>query len=115
MFCAALFKGKVYGPFFFTEHTITGMIYLDILELWLWFQLPPHNHLDMREFLDEQLPQRWIWPPRSPDLSPLNFFWGFIKDYIYTLSMPQLFTELQAVALTYYQLFCIAVGLTYYY
>jgi len=24
------------------------------------------------------------WPPRSPDLTPLDFFtWGFIKDVVY--------------------------------
>jgi cell shape-determining protein MreD len=28
-------------------------------------------------------------PPRSPDPSPLDFFfWGFIKDSIYTSPMP---------------------------
>jgi len=62
-----------YGPFFFTEHTVTGVT--DILELWLCCQLkedfpgyllfcqdgePPDYHLDVREFLDEQLPRGWI-------------------------------------------------------
>jgi hypothetical protein len=28
-----------YGPFFFTEHTVTGITCLDILELWLCCQL----------------------------------------------------------------------------
>jgi hypothetical protein len=28
-----------YGPFFFTEHTVTGMTCLDIFELWLCHQL----------------------------------------------------------------------------
>ena len=24
------------------------------------------------------------WPPRSPDLSPMDFFvWGFVKKYVY--------------------------------
>jgi len=50
----------------------------------------------MREFLDEQLPGSWIgyrgptpWPPKSPDLSPLDFFKVFIKDHIYTPPMLQ--------------------------
>ena len=38
---------------------------------------------------DETFPGRWVgrggptaWPPRSPDLTPLEFFvWGFIKDF----------------------------------
>ena len=45
----------------------------------------------MRNKLDEKLPGRWIgrrgpieWPARSPDLTPLDFFfWGFIKDKVY--------------------------------
>jgi hypothetical protein len=31
VFCA-LSKGKVYGPFFFKETTITGILYLDMLQ-----------------------------------------------------------------------------------
>ena len=46
----------------------------------------------VRNRLNEQLPGKWIgrrgpveWPPRSPDLSPLDFFfWGVIKDRVYT-------------------------------
>jgi len=42
-------------------------------------------------FLDETFPGRWVgsggptaWPPRSPDLTPLDFFcMGFIKDVVY--------------------------------
>ncbi|KAL3265703.1 hypothetical protein HHI36_009906 [Cryptolaemus montrouzieri] len=41
--------------------------------------------------LDENFPQAWIgrrghieWPPRSPDLAPLDFFlWGHLKSEIY--------------------------------
>jgi len=46
---------------------------------------------DVTTFLDETFLGRWVgkegptaWPPRSPDLTPLNFFaWGFIKDVVY--------------------------------
>jgi hypothetical protein len=59
--------------------------------------------LDVREFLDEQLDRTLIGhrgltslPPRSPDLSPLKFFfWVFVKDYVYTPSMPQSLADLQ--------------------
>jgi len=53
---------------------------------------PRHYHWDMRKFMDEQLRGNWMelegltsWPPRSPDLSPLDFFffWVFVKDYVY--------------------------------
>ena len=46
---------------------------------------------DVTTFLDETVPGHWVggggptaWPPRSPDLKPLDFFaWGFIKDVVY--------------------------------
>jgi len=46
---------------------------------------------DVTTFLDETFPGRWVgrggptaWPPRSPDLTPLDSFaWGFIKDVVY--------------------------------
>ena len=41
-------------------------------------------------FLDATFPNRWIgrdgptpWPPRSPDITPLDFFlWGYVKDKV---------------------------------
>jgi len=46
---------------------------------------------DVSTFLDETSPGSSVgrggptaWPPRSPDLTPLDFFaWGFIKDVVY--------------------------------
>ena len=46
---------------------------------------------DVATFLGETFPGLWVWrgsptawPPRSPDLTPLDFFaWGFIKDVVY--------------------------------
>jgi hypothetical protein len=43
-------------------------------------------------FMDEKFPGCWVgrggptaWPPRSPDLTPLDIFgWGFIKDVEYS-------------------------------
>jgi hypothetical protein len=54
--------------------------------------VPPHYHRDARAFLDEHLTNRWIgrrrlveFPPRSPDLTPMDFFlWGHIKDKVYS-------------------------------
>ncbi|XP_036145604.1 uncharacterized protein LOC118646565 [Monomorium pharaonis] len=59
-----------------------------------WFQqdgAPPHNIRRVREYLNAQFPGRWFgaggplrWPPRSPDLSPLDFFlWGYLKEKVY--------------------------------
>ena len=48
----------------------------------------------MRALLDQGLPNRWIggrgsveWPPRSPDLTPMDFFfffWGVVKDKVFS-------------------------------
>lgn len=52
---------------------------------------PPHYHRRVREWLDLHYENRWIgrrgpieWPPRSPDLTPLDFFlWGHLRSVIY--------------------------------
>ena len=51
---------------------------------------PNHNSGLVRPFLDNNFRQRWIgtngpvrWPPRSPDLSILDFLWGFIESQVY--------------------------------
>ncbi|KAJ4426761.1 hypothetical protein ANN_26560, partial [Periplaneta americana] len=92
----------VIGPFFFVENTISGNVYLDMLQNYVIPQIPqgyvfqqdgapPHYALHVTDHLNECFPQRWIgrggptaWPPRSPDLTPLDFFfWGYIKDIVY--------------------------------
>jgi hypothetical protein len=53
---------------------------------------PPHFAAIVRTALDERFPGRCIgrggpinWPPRSPDLKPMDFFfWGYIKDIVYS-------------------------------
>lgn len=53
---------------------------------------PPHNTRIVGETLDQMFEDRWIanngpflWPPRSPDLNPLDFFvWGYIKNKVYS-------------------------------
>ena len=58
------------------------------------FQLagaPAHWGLQVRAFLNTNFPQHWIgrdgptpWPPRSPDLTPCDFFlWGFKKTRVF--------------------------------
>jgi len=52
---------------------------------------PPYFSCFVTDVLNERLPDAWIgrggqipWPPRSPDLSPLDFFlWGYIKNIVY--------------------------------
>jgi len=61
----------------------------------------PAHYKDMRVYLNRNMPQRSIgrtrkeaealmrWPPRSPDLTPCDFFfWGFVKDTVFVLPLP---------------------------
>jgi len=69
---------------------------------------PPHLHKEVREYLNEHLPGRWVgrtaatdntfctWPPRSPDLTVRDFFlWGFVKDNVYVPRLPKTLPELR--------------------
>ncbi|CAH1995420.1 unnamed protein product [Acanthoscelides obtectus] len=99
---------KIVGPFFY-EGTLTGERYvefmseiltnfLDELDLisrhHLHFQqdgAPAHNSRGTYHFLSTTFNDQWIgtngpiqWPPRSPDLNPLDYFlWGYLKNQIY--------------------------------
>lgn len=54
---------------------------------------PAHYALAVRNWLNINYPDRWIgrdgpilWPPRSPDLTPLDFYlWGFMKAHVYAV------------------------------
>ena len=111
MFCA-ISRRRVFGPFFFAEDSVTGKVYLDMLENWLMPQFadeeiqeyiyqqdeaPPHWHKKVREYLNEHLPGQWVgcagatdntfctWPPRSPDLTVCDLFlWGFSSRTVFT-------------------------------
>ena len=88
---------RVIGPFFFEENTVGQNNFLQMLrenmipELRprqpnIYFQLdgaPAHWGLMVRETLHAEFPDRWIgrdgpivWPARSPDITPLDFFCG---------------------------------------
>jgi len=48
--------------------------------------------------LDATFPNRWIgrdgltpWPPRSPHVTPLDFFlWGYVKDKVFSTPVPDI-------------------------
>ncbi|KFM76483.1 hypothetical protein X975_20837, partial [Stegodyphus mimosarum] len=98
-------QDRVTGPFFFTEKTVSSVVYLDMLANFVFPQLeelrprvflqqdaaPPHRGTIVRSSLNDQFTGRWIGrggpiprPPRSLDITPLDFFlWGFVKDNVY--------------------------------
>lgn len=115
---AGIIGDRIIGPYFF-EETLTGARYLEFLQNFLlpelnrlfpntndlWLQqdgAPPHYALLVRNYLDNVFPNRWIgrrgtieWPPRSPDLTPLDFFlWGYLKSKVYQ-NKPQNINELK--------------------
>jgi hypothetical protein len=100
---------KLIGPLFFSEKTVTGRSYLDVLELYVVPQLPPQTTLQqdgapprfyhhVRNHLDKEMAGRWIgrggpiaWTPRSPDLTLLDFFlWGYVKNIVYQVKIDDL-------------------------
>jgi hypothetical protein len=95
--CCGLMHDRMIGPFFFVENTVSANVYLDMLTNYAIPQLqdrlpnvifqqdgvPPHWVIDVRETVDAVFPNRWIgrdgpipWPPRSPDITPLDSFCG---------------------------------------
>ncbi|KFM75908.1 hypothetical protein X975_13916, partial [Stegodyphus mimosarum] len=100
-----LIHDRVIGPFFFTEKTVSWVVYLDMLENFVFPQLeelqphvfsqqggaPPHWGIIVRSSLNDHFTERWIgrgdpipWPPRSPARTPLDFFlWVFVKHNVY--------------------------------
>lgn len=105
-----IFQNKIVGPIFF-DYTLTRETYLEMILpeigqhldrfsdeelneiIWQQDGAPPHNVLEVREWLNGQF-DVWIgnggpipWPPNSPDITPLDtFLWGFLKNKIYNNS-----------------------------
>ena len=71
-------------------------------------RVPQHWSLRVRQFLNTTLSDRQIewsgqddhvlmpWPPRSPDLIPCSFLWGFVKGVVYVPLLPKDMDELKA-------------------
>lgn len=107
LWCGVL-GDRIIGPFVFDGY-LNGESYLNFLQndlpnlledipldvrASMWYQhdgCPSHYSQRVRDFLNVRYPNRWIgrgslfpWPPRSPDLTVLDFYlWGRIKDIVY--------------------------------
>ena len=68
---------------------------------WIIFQqdfAPLHWVWDVRRCLDATFSNGWIgrdgpipWPPRSPDITPLDFFlWGYVKNKVFSKPVPDI-------------------------
>ena len=113
VFCA-ISTQKVYGPFFFAEETVTGMTYLDMLQLWLMpqlqniptfiFQQDGKSRplpLEVRQYLNSVTRTldracAWKWPtadamaPEVPWHYAMWFFlWGYVKDRLFVPTLPR--------------------------
>jgi len=90
--------GKVDGNFYrnFLRNKLVNLLDEVPLEsrVNMWFQQdghPAHTAKETRLLLNEKFGRRWIglhgpheWPPRSPDLTPLDFYlWGHLKQQVY--------------------------------
>jgi len=121
-----LLNNQIIGPYYYEEN-LNGERFANFLEHNLpdllddvplevrqnmYFQLdgcPAHNARAVKSRLDGMFPGRWIgnkgpilWPPRSPDLTPLDFFlWGCLKDKVYSgnnqiTSLPELRIKIES-------------------
>lgn len=107
MVWAGIINEHVIGPYFFDEN-VSAQTYLTMLREFvlpdlarlgydpnqIWYMhdgAPAHATNTVRKFLTDNF-LAWIgrgddttinWPPRSPDLTPMDFFvWGFIKNLV---------------------------------
>lgn len=80
------------------DHVIPQLKQRRVLSRTIFMQdgAPPHFATTVRQFLKEQFGDRLIsrgcdipWPPRSPDLSPLDYwFWAWLKSKVFTFQSP---------------------------
>ena len=113
-------KKRVYGPFLKKERSTVKHTLLCCKIGWWNFlskeseqtfqedEAPPHRSLAVGQYLNANVHDRRIgcagnddyvllhWPPRSPDLTPCNFFlWCWFKDLVYVPSLPKSVDDLK--------------------
>lgn len=105
----------IIGPYFFDE-SVNQHNYKAMLETFFWRKLvrkpdykqyyfqqdgaTPHTANSVQKWLTDQFGPKFIhknlWPPRSPDLNPCDFFlWGHLKSRVYD-PLPTTLDQLKA-------------------
>ena len=111
----AISAERVFGPYYF-EESVNQHNYLEMLKNYFWpkvlrtadykkyhFQqdgATPHTATAVQTWLSERFGDKFIdknlWPPRSPDLNPCDFFlWGHLKQVAYN-PLPKTLDDLKA-------------------
>ena len=57
---------------------------------------PKHSSKYMEEFLRQRGVNWWYTPPESPDLNPIEFVWGSLKQYLRSYYKPKNLKQLKA-------------------
>ncbi|KAK2725286.1 hypothetical protein QYM36_001664 [Artemia franciscana] len=125
MVWAGIWEEEIVGPWFFNTSNVIGETYLELLQTFLFEYLdnipiirrrnllfqqdgaPPHFAICVRDYLNQSFPERWIgrrspveWPPRSPNLTPLDYFlWGHLKFVVYQ-NRPRTLDDLKDAIIT---------------
>lgn len=108
----AISRRRIVGPLFF-DKSVDGVVYRNLIEQFIallelhdrdcWFQQDNatcHTSAEtmnmLREFFDHRVISKGLWPPRSPDLTPADFFlWGNLKSKVFN-NNPHTLDELKA-------------------
>jgi transposase len=114
VWCAISAKG-IYGPHFF-ENSVNQHNYLEMLKTFFWrrfaqisstekyyFQqdgATPHTANTVQNWLGDKFSEKFVnkkmWPPRSPDINPCDYFlWGHLKHRVYQ-PLPKTLKDLKA-------------------
>jgi hypothetical protein len=106
----AISRKRIAGPIFFPE-TITAEKYREIImqfislfneERFCWLQQDgatlhtANSTMEvLKQFFDNRIVCKNLWPPRSPDLTPPDYFlWGYLKQVVHS-NRPQTIEDLK--------------------
>lgn len=114
VWCAISAK-RIFGPYYFEDY-VNQHNYLNMLNSFFWpkvlktaeyekyyFQQDgarPHTATAVQTWLYDKFGQKFVdkdlWPPRSPDLNPCDFYlWGHLKQVVYN-PLPKTLDDLKA-------------------